>query len=93
MDKLRCPVEDDLLLKKQNGRQIMGSENHTVFIKVGQRKIFALEKLILTFQNSIRFSYFGDHFHRNNVPKTLCLFNYMDKDTSRCNIFRLGLQK
>ena len=45
-----------------------------------------------SFQNSIRFSYFGDHFHRNNVPKRLCLFNFTEKDTSRCNIFRLGIE-
>ena len=38
--ELRCPVEDDLLLKKQNARQIMGSENHTVFIKVRQYLIW-----------------------------------------------------
>jgi len=41
-------------------------------------------------KNSIRFSYFGDHFHRNNVPKNLCLFNFMDRTNSMCNIFRLG---
>ena len=37
---LRCPVEDDLPLKRQNARQIMGSENHTVFIKVRKRSQF-----------------------------------------------------
>ena len=136
---LRCPVEDDLLPKSQ----IMGSEDHTVFIKVCfhfylycmvfystiwfltkswfQKDLFVLlfccknslqisfqglscitlphgqthYRLITnpgSFQNSIRFSYFGDHFHRNNVPKRLCLFNFTEKDTSRCNIFRLGIE-
>ena len=87
--ELRCPVEDDLLLKRQKTRQIIGSENHTVFIKVRRRKIS--RNWLDRFQNSIRFSYFGDHFHRNNVPKSLCLFNFMDKDTHLCNIFRLGI--
>ena len=58
------------------------------------KTIFDLKKLIIgTFQNSIRFSYFGDHFHRNNVPKRLCLFNFKDKGTFLCNIFRLGIPK
>ena len=91
ISELRCPVEDDLLLKRENGRQIMGSENHTVFIKVRQMNIF--ESDLNTFQNSIRFSYFGDHFHRNNLPKRLCLFNFLDTATHLCNIFRLGILK
>ena len=27
-------------------------------------------------KNSIRFSYFGDTFHRNNMPSSVCLYNF-----------------
>jgi len=41
-------------------------------------------------KNSIKFSYFGERFHRNNMPGKICLFNFTDTNTSQCNIFRLG---
>ena len=41
-------------------------------------------------KNSIRFSYFGEQFHRNNMPDSVCLYNFSDPDTWLCNIFKLG---
>ena len=41
-------------------------------------------------KNSIRFSYFGERFHRNNMPNGVCLYNFTDPDTWLCNIFKLG---
>ena len=41
-------------------------------------------------KNSIRFSYFGERFHRNNMPEHLCMYNSSDPDTWLCNIFKLG---
>jgi len=41
-------------------------------------------------KNSIRFSYFGERFHRNNMPDKVCLYNFTDPDTWLCNIFKLG---
>ena len=44
-------------------------------------------------KNSIRFSYFGERFHRNNMPKHLCLYSSSDQETHLCNIFQLGNKK
>ena len=41
-------------------------------------------------KNSIKFSYFGERFHRNNMPNHVCLYNFTDPDTWLCNIFKLG---
>ena len=41
-------------------------------------------------KNSIKFSYFGERFHRNNMPGKICLYNFSDPETRQCNIFRLG---
>ena len=41
-------------------------------------------------KNSIKFSYFGERFHRNNMPNKICLYNFSDPDTWLCNIFKLG---
>jgi len=42
-------------------------------------------------KNSIRFSYFGDQYHRNNlINNTVCTYKLEDPDTWLCNIFRLG---
>ena len=41
-------------------------------------------------KNSIKFSYFGEQFHRNNMPDNICVFNFTDLNTRRCNIFKLG---
>ena len=44
-------------------------------------------------KNSIKFSYFGEKFHRNNmpVPGKICVYNFSDPGTNQCNIFRLGM--
>ena len=40
---------------------------------------------------NVRFSYFGDKYHRNNlINNTVCAYNPHDPDTRLCNIFRLG---
>ena len=85
----RCPVEDDRLVLGKERPLITGSENHTVFIKVWK---FNFHQLHPALQNSIRFSYFGDHFHRNNIPKGrhICFYNFNDPESWLCNIFRLG---
>ena len=85
----RCPVEDDRLVLGKERPLITGSENHTVFIKVWK---FNFHQLHHPLQNSIRFSYFGDHFHRNNIPKGrhICFYNFNDPESWLCNIFRLG---
>jgi len=41
-------------------------------------------------KNSIRFSYFGERFHRNNMASHVCLYNFTDPTTWLCNIFKLG---
>jgi len=42
-------------------------------------------------KNSIRFSYFGDQYHRNNlINNTVCAYQLDNSDTWLCNIFRLG---
>ena len=41
-------------------------------------------------KNSIKFSYFGDEFHRNNMPDRICLYNFSDPESRLCNIFKLG---
>jgi len=41
-------------------------------------------------KNSIKFSYFGEKFHRNNMPANICVYNFSDPRTNQCNIFRLG---
>jgi len=41
-------------------------------------------------KNSIRFSHFGDRFHRNNMPHGICVYNFSDPATHLCPIFRLG---
>jgi hypothetical protein len=41
-------------------------------------------------KNSIKFSYFGERFHRNNMPNHVCLYNFTDPNTWLCNIFKLG---
>ena len=86
----RCPVEDDRLVLGRERPLITGSENHTVFIKVFLTVIE--RECLLIFQNSIRFSYFGDHFHRNNIPtgRHICFYNFTDSSSWLCNIFRLG---
>ena len=39
----------------------------------------------------LRFSYFGDQYHRNNlINNTVCTYKLEDPDTWLCNIFRLG---
>ena len=41
-------------------------------------------------KNSVKFSYFGERFHRNNMPDRFCIYNFTDPDTRLCNIFKLG---
>ena len=41
-------------------------------------------------KNSIKFSYFGEQFHRNNMPDNICVFNFTDQSSWQCNIFKLG---
>jgi len=41
-------------------------------------------------KNSIRFSYFGDKYHRNNLPHGICRYDFTNKTTWLCNIFKLG---
>ena len=41
-------------------------------------------------KNSIRFSYFGDVYHRNNLPAGICRYKFQDPSSWLCNIFRLG---
>jgi len=42
-------------------------------------------------KNSIKFSYFGEQYHRNNMPNNrVCLYKFSDPDTWLCNIFKLG---
>ena len=41
-------------------------------------------------KNSIKFSYFGERFHRNNMPNHVCIFNFTDPTTRLCNVFKLG---
>ena len=41
-------------------------------------------------KNSIRFSYFGDTYHRNNLPAGICKYRFDQPATWLCNIFRLG---
>ena len=39
----------------------------------------------------VRFSYFGDQYHRNNlINNTVCAYQLDNSDTWLCNIFRLG---
>ena len=39
----------------------------------------------------LRFSYFGDQYHRNNlINNTVCSYRLADPRTWLCNIFRLG---
>ena len=59
---------------------------------LGQKRplITGSEEHTVFIKNSIKFSYFGDEYHRNNMPDKLCLYNFNDSLTWQCNIFKLG---
>ena len=44
-------------------------------------------------KNSVKFSYFGERFHRNNMPNRFCNYEFTDPDTRLCNIFKLGRKR
>ena len=75
---------------------ITGSELHTVYIKNSIRYISSggddrnYWGLIGHYHFLVRFSYFGDIFHRNNLPNGICRYDFQNKSTWLCNIFRLG---
>ena len=59
---------------------------------LGKRRplITGSEKHTVYIKNSIRFSYFGDIYHRNNLPHGICRYDFQDRATWLCNIFKLG---
>ena len=66
----------------EDDRLIMGKERPL---------ITGSENHTVFIKNSIKFSYFGERFHRNNMPDKICVYDFSDPSTSMCNIFRLGM--
>ena len=48
------------------------------------------DKHTVYIKNSIRFSYFGDAYHRNNLPAGICNYVFDKPSSWLCNIFKLG---
>ena len=65
-------------------------ENDNLAFGLEEPLIKGSEDHTVFIKNSIRFSYFGESFHRNNMPKEACLYNFTDPSSHMCNIFRLG---
>ena len=59
---------------------------------LGKRRplVTGSEKHTVYIKNSIRFSYFGEKYHRNNLPKGICRYDFENETTWLCNIFTLG---
>ena len=70
------------------------SNLHSIFFRLilgGRRPLITGSEFHTVYiKNSIRFSYFGDKYHRNNLPNGICRYDFTNKTTWLCNIFRLG---
>jgi len=65
-------------------------EDDRLVLGKGRPLITGSENHTAFIKNSIRFSYFGDDYHRNNMPDKVCVYNFSDAETWMCNIFKLG---
>lgn len=48
------------------------------------------ESYTVFIKNSISFTRFGEDYHRNNMPRGICIYEHDDEDKRQCPIFRLG---
>ncbi len=69
-----CPVEVDMLPLDKTDGPL----------------IPGAEQYTVFIKNSISFTRFGEEYHRNNMPRGICIYDPDDESTKQCPIFRLG---
>ena len=65
-------------------------EDDRLILGLSRPLISGSDKHTVYIKNSIRFSYFGDAYHRNNLPAGICNYVFDKPSSWLCNIFKLG---
>ena len=86
-----APIMAILVSCKPLMRLVQDNYSYSRLILGRRRPLIAGSELHTVYiKNSIRFSYFGEKYHRNNLPNGICRYDFDDNTTRLCNIFRLG---